>query len=90
MRKRVRTLGADISGATSIEMAGVAVVSVVAVLFVAKSIGPKVSAAFAQPLAGAFQTGHSSATVPPSVPPEWRRACRPGGQDLDRPECRMR
>jgi Flp pilus assembly pilin Flp len=89
MRKRVRTLGADIRGATSIEMAGVAVVSVVAVLFVAKSIGPKVSAAFAQPLAGAFETGNGPAAVRPSIQPERRWACRPG-QDLDRPECRIR
>ena len=84
MLRAMRRLRRDISGATSIEMAGMALVSVLLISVAAKSVGTRVMASFEQSVGTAFGNDE------PSVNEVGRsRVCR-AADAADRPECRTR
>jgi Flp pilus assembly pilin Flp len=84
MRSILRRFAAAQSGATSIETAGMAVVSVVLIVMAAKTVGTRVVTSFDQSVGNAF--GTSEPAVKEGTP---SRPCRIT-DERERPECRIR
>ncbi len=83
MRANLRRLLCDAGGATSIETAGMALVSVVILMIAAKTVGTRVVTAFDQSVGNAFGVAEPAVTVRPGNP------CRIS-DERNRPECRIR
>lgn len=83
MRANLRRLRRDQGGATSIETAGMALVSVVILVMAAKTVGARVITQFDQSVGNAFGAAEPAVTVKPGNP------CR-ASDERNRPECRIR
>ena len=84
MRSILRHFASAQSGATSIETAGMAVVSVVLIVLAAKTVGTRAVTSFDQSVGNVF--GTSEPAVKESSP---SRPCR-AADERERPECRIR